>query len=78
MEPKEAYLSGIALVTWNRSTLKKEIRSFSETDLSKNIIERFNELFKVKNKWTVEEITPYIKYVKKLVYRIQTFSFFVI
>ncbi|XP_076174596.1 sister chromatid cohesion protein DCC1 [Ptiloglossa arizonensis] len=61
MEPKEAYLSGIALVTWNRSTLKKEIRSFSETDLSKNIIERFNELFKVKNKWTVEEITPYIK-----------------
>ncbi|XP_076239631.1 sister chromatid cohesion protein DCC1 isoform X1 [Calliopsis andreniformis] len=60
MKPREEYLSGIALVTWNSSTLKKEIISFLETDLPKSINERFNELFKVKDKWTVEEITPYI------------------
>ncbi|XP_076629058.1 sister chromatid cohesion protein DCC1 isoform X1 [Colletes latitarsis] len=60
MVPKEEYLSGIALVTWNGSTLRKEVVSFSETDLSNNINERFNELFKAKDKWTVQEITPYI------------------
>ncbi|KZC09132.1 Sister chromatid cohesion protein DCC1 [Dufourea novaeangliae] len=60
MEPKEEYLSGIALVTWNNSTLKKEVVSFLETDLPKTINERFNELFKAKDKWTVQEITPYV------------------
>ncbi|XP_053980276.1 sister chromatid cohesion protein DCC1 isoform X1 [Hylaeus volcanicus] len=60
MQPKEEYLSGIALITWNSSTLEKEVTSFSEADLPKNINERFNELFKAKNKWTVQEITPYI------------------
>ncbi|XP_031829296.1 sister chromatid cohesion protein DCC1 [Nomia melanderi] len=60
MKPKEEYLSGIALITWNSSTLKKEVVSFLETDLSRNIYDRFNELFKAKDKWTVEEITPYV------------------
>lgn len=60
MKPKEEYLSGIALIIWNSSTLKKEVVSFQETDLSRNIYDRFNELFKAKDKWTVEEITPYV------------------
>lgn len=60
MKPKEEYLSGVALVTRNDSTLEKEIVSFPETDLSKNVNERFNELFRTKDKWTVREITPYI------------------
>ncbi|XP_076296827.1 sister chromatid cohesion protein DCC1 [Lasioglossum baleicum] len=60
MEPKEEYLSGVALVTWNGSTLTKEVVSFPEADLSKNINERFNELFKAKDKWTMQEIAPYV------------------
>ncbi|XP_076672058.1 sister chromatid cohesion protein DCC1 isoform X1 [Andrena cerasifolii] len=60
MIPKEEYLSGIALITWNGSTLKKEVVSFPEANLPKNIDERFNELFKAKNKWAVQEITPYV------------------
>lgn len=60
MEPKREYLSGIALITWNNSTMTKEVVSFPEADLSNDINERFNELFKAKNKWTVQEITPYL------------------
>ncbi|CAK9830357.1 Sister chromatid cohesion protein DCC1 [Anthophora retusa] len=60
MKPKEEYLRGIALVTWNNSTVKKEVVVFPEIDLPKNINERFNHLFKTKDKWTVQEISPYI------------------
>lgn len=60
MIPKEEYLSGIALVTRNSSTLRTEVVSFPEADLPKDIDERFNELFKAKDKWTVQEITPYL------------------
>lgn len=60
MEPREEYLSGVALIVRNTSTLKKEVISFPEVDLPKNINERFNELFKVQDKWTIDEITPYI------------------
>ncbi|KOC69042.1 Sister chromatid cohesion protein DCC1, partial [Habropoda laboriosa] len=60
MKPKEEYLRGIALVTWNNSFLKKEVVSFPEIDLPKNINQRFNYLFKAKDKWTVQEISPYI------------------
>ncbi|CAL7934603.1 unnamed protein product [Xylocopa violacea] len=60
MEPKEEYLGGIALIKWNSSSMKKEVVSFLESDLPKDINERFNELFKTKDRWTVEEIVPYI------------------
>lgn len=60
IEPKEEYLKGIALIKWNNSTMTREVVSFPETNLSIDINERFNELFKAKNKWTVQEITPYI------------------
>ncbi|KAK1126333.1 hypothetical protein K0M31_004960 [Melipona bicolor] len=59
IEPKEEYLYGIALVRWN-NLMEKEIVSFPETDLSIDVDERFNKLFKAKKKWTVQEITPYI------------------
>lgn len=60
LKPKEKDLCGIALVKWNPQKMKKEVISFSESQLSQNIITRLNELFKVKDKWTVDEITPYI------------------
>ncbi|OAD46872.1 Sister chromatid cohesion protein DCC1 [Eufriesea mexicana] len=60
MEPKGEYLSGIAYITWNNLTMTKEVVSFTEADLSNDINERFNQLFKAKNKWTVQEITPYL------------------
>lgn len=60
MKPKEEYLHGIALIIWNSLTMKKEVIAFPESDLPKNTDERFNALFKGKDKWTVEEITPYI------------------
>lgn len=60
IEPKEEYLKGIALIKWNNSTMTREVVSFTEANLPIDINERFNELFKAKNKWTVQEITPYI------------------
>nr|XP_033342542.1 sister chromatid cohesion protein DCC1 [Megalopta genalis] len=60
MKPKEEYLGGVAIIKWNNSILKKEVVAFSEANLSKNIDERFNQLFKAKNKWTRTEITPYV------------------
>lgn len=64
LQPKEIYLRGLALVTYNSSKMRREIVSCPETDLPNNIYDRLNELFKIKAKWTPEEITPYIMYVK--------------
>lgn len=58
--PKEEYLRGIALVVYNKSTLQKEVVSFPEENLPKNLNDRLNEIFKVKEKWILEEISPYI------------------
>ncbi|XP_034939422.1 sister chromatid cohesion protein DCC1 isoform X2 [Chelonus insularis] len=61
INPKLEYLHGIAVVVWNNEKARKEIVSFPESKLSENIADRFKELFKVKDKWTVEEISPYIE-----------------
>lgn len=60
MHPKEEYLCGSALVMYNISKNHREIVSCPEADLPNNIHDRLNELFQIKAKWTVEEITPYI------------------
>ena len=60
MEAKEEYLYGVAIVKWNEKLGTKEIVSFPEANLPENVEKRFEELFKVKDKWTIEEITPYI------------------
>ncbi|XP_011690982.1 PREDICTED: sister chromatid cohesion protein DCC1 [Wasmannia auropunctata] len=60
MQPKEKYLCGSALVIYNTSKMQKEIVACPEADLPNNIHDRLNELFEIKAKWTVEEITPYI------------------
>lgn len=60
MQPREEYLRGLALVIYDASKMQKEIVSCPEKDLPNNIHDRLNELFQYKDKWTVEEITPYI------------------
>ncbi|XP_014476586.1 PREDICTED: sister chromatid cohesion protein DCC1 [Dinoponera quadriceps] len=60
MQPKEEYLRGLALITYNAIKTQKEVVSCLETDLPNNIHDRFKELFQIKAKWTPEEITPYI------------------
>ncbi|XP_057336272.1 sister chromatid cohesion protein DCC1 [Microplitis mediator] len=60
INPKLEYLYGTAVVVWNADKQRKDIVSFPESKLSDNIVERFNQLFKVKNRWTAEEIKPYI------------------
>lgn len=61
MTPKVEYLRGIALIRTNLKTGRKEVISYPETNLSENIIARLQELFGVQEKWTLEEITPYIE-----------------
>lgn len=60
MQPKDDYLCGSALVIYNASKMQKEVVSCPEADLPNNIHDRFNQLFQIKDKWTTEEITPYI------------------
>ncbi|XP_046740184.1 sister chromatid cohesion protein DCC1 [Diprion similis] len=60
MEPKDSWLGGIALIVFNTRKNVKEIVSYPAVDLPDGINQRFEELFKTKEKWTIEEITPYI------------------
>ncbi|XP_051161356.1 sister chromatid cohesion protein DCC1 [Leptopilina boulardi] len=60
MKSQEKYLYGIAIIKWNSEKNRKEVVSFPESNLPDNIEKRFEELFKIKDKWTIEEITPYI------------------
>ncbi|XP_011496455.1 PREDICTED: sister chromatid cohesion protein DCC1 [Ceratosolen solmsi marchali] len=66
IQPKEEYLHGIAIVIWNSQTIRKEVVLYPESNLPENINKRLHDLFKVKEKWTIQEITPYIsKYVTR-------------
>lgn len=60
MKPKDSWLGGIALVVYNSSKNIKEVIAYPTSELPDDIDERFDELFKTKDKWTIEEITPYI------------------
>lgn len=59
MVPSEDMLYGIAII--NRKSVPNVIWSFEENSLPDNINERFKILFEVKEKWSVPEITPYIR-----------------
>ncbi|KAK2577012.1 hypothetical protein KPH14_011974 [Odynerus spinipes] len=58
--PKEEYLRGIALVIYNKNNMQREVVSFPEENLPKNLHDRLTEIFKAKEKWTFEDITPYV------------------
>lgn len=59
MSPDESLLHGIAVI--DRKCNPPVISAFPEDKLPEDINARFNMLFKVKEKWTVPEITPYIQ-----------------
>lgn len=55
----ESMLHGIAIV--DRKSSPNVIWAFEEKDLPETINERFQVLFQAKEKWTVNEISPYIQ-----------------
>jgi len=59
MIPEEEMLYGVAIV--NRKSYPHVVWAFEESDLPDDISERFRVLFEAKDKWTVPEITPYIR-----------------
>lgn len=59
MKAEEEMLYGIALI--NKKSVPNVIHAFPEDNLPENIITRFKVLFEAKEKWTVPEISPYIK-----------------
>ncbi|XP_012253464.2 sister chromatid cohesion protein DCC1 [Athalia rosae] len=60
MEPQESWLRGIAIIVFNSRKNVREVVSYPVEDLPDDIYDRFDELFKTKEPWTIEEITPYI------------------
>lgn len=54
------HLKGLALVEKD-GIHQPVIHLFPEYDLPENIAERFRLLFKRKEKWTLDEIRPYIE-----------------
>lgn len=59
MQTSEKYLEGMALM--DRSSRPEVIWYFSEIDLPEDINERIRILFQTREKWTVDEIRPYVQ-----------------
>ncbi|GJQ76444.1 hypothetical protein Trydic_g2157 [Trypoxylus dichotomus] len=59
MVATEDMLHGIAII--DRKSIPNVIWAFHEENLPENINERFQVLFEAKEKWTVNEIAPYIQ-----------------
>ncbi|XP_022899835.1 sister chromatid cohesion protein DCC1 [Onthophagus taurus] len=55
----EDMLHGIAII--DRKSIPPVIREFKADVLPDNVIERLKVLFEVKDKWTFEEISPYVE-----------------
>lgn len=56
---KEQYLSGIGIV--DRESNPPCVRSLLEENLPTSILERLKVLFKTKERWSLEQISPYIE-----------------
>lgn len=54
----------VALV--DRASRPETICLLRVEDLSEDTLERFNHLFTIREKWTEEDITPYIQYVSSI------------
>lgn len=57
---QEKYLKGIGII--DRDSTTPCVRALSESSLSTNLNERLNILFKTKERWTLEQIQPYIEF----------------
>lgn len=60
MTPTKEMLYGIAII--DKKPNETYIWGFEENDLPEKVTDRFDALFNVKEKWAVDEISPYIKY----------------
>lgn len=60
MNYDEKYLSGIGII--DRESKPQCVLALNEINLSTNLAERLKILFKTKEKWTLEQIEPYIEY----------------
>lgn len=56
---KDQYLSGIGII--DRESNPPCVRSLLEEDLPTNILDRLKVLFKTKERWSLEQIAPYIE-----------------
>jgi Uncharacterized conserved protein (DUF2036). len=59
MQTSEKYLEGMALM--DRNSRPEVIWYFSEIDLPEDVNERIRILFQTREKWTVDEIRPYVQ-----------------
>ncbi|XP_063402344.1 sister chromatid cohesion protein DCC1-like isoform X1 [Mytilus trossulus] len=59
MQTMDQQLQGMALI--DRSSQLETITYYSVDDLPEDVAERFDELFRTKEKWSLEEISPYIR-----------------
>jgi sister chromatid cohesion protein DCC1 len=59
MQTSEKYLEGMALM--DRNSKPEVIWYFSEIDLPEDINERIRILFQTREKWTLDEIRPYVQ-----------------
>lgn len=56
---QEEYLNGIGII--DRDSNPKCVRAMNEANLPNNMQERLRILFKVKEKWTLPEMEPFIE-----------------
>lgn len=59
MQTSEKYLEGMALM--DKNSKPEVIWYFSEADLPEDINERIRILFQTREKWTLDEIRPYVQ-----------------
>ncbi len=58
-DPTEDDLAGLAIV--DRTKRPHTVKYFPEHCLPENVLERFQRLFGTKERWTLEEITPFVE-----------------
>lgn len=57
---------GIALI--DRNCMPGVIWYFPVEDLPEDVGERFNTLFKTREKWSLAEISPYVRYISHIIF----------
>lgn len=59
MHIQEGYLAGIGVI--DRDTPTPSIRGLFEENLPMNLAERLQSLFKIKDRWSLQQISPYVE-----------------
>lgn len=59
MQMDESYLGGIGVI--DRDSVTPSVRGLFEENMPMNLLDRFQILFKTKEKWTLQQIAPYVE-----------------